>query len=74
MRFYWSVHLTALREEWFQCGFGQCGIDPMLRISGPTALECMLRRWKPAHTDVLFNYSLVPAVEQARDELIVLTL
>jgi uncharacterized protein YmfQ (DUF2313 family) len=59
MRFYWVVEVSALRFTWFRCGEGQCGIDPMLLIAGATDLECLLRRWKPAHTQVIFDYSLL---------------
>jgi uncharacterized protein YmfQ (DUF2313 family) len=44
---------------WFRVGGsgGQTGVDPHLRIALATDLECLLRRWKPAHSDVVFDYS-----------------
>jgi uncharacterized protein YmfQ (DUF2313 family) len=59
MRFYWTVKVGAVRLTWFRVGGGgsQTGVDPHLRIALATDLECLLRRWKPAHTDVIFDYS-----------------
>jgi uncharacterized protein YmfQ (DUF2313 family) len=59
MRFYWTVKVGVVRLTWFRVGGGggQTGVDPHLRIALATDLECVLRRWKPAHTDVLFDYS-----------------
>jgi uncharacterized protein YmfQ (DUF2313 family) len=57
MRFVWTMHLAQTRLTWFRCGKGQCGIDPHLRISLAVDLECYIRLWRPAHTEVLFDYS-----------------
>lgn len=59
MRFYWSIKVDTLRLTWFRVGYGggQAGVDPHLRIGLATDLECMLRRIKPAHTELLFDYS-----------------
>jgi uncharacterized protein YmfQ (DUF2313 family)/lysophospholipase L1-like esterase len=57
MRFYWSVNVTALSLSYFRTSSGQCGVDPMLRIGIATDLECILRRFAPAHTVVIFNYT-----------------
>lgn len=59
MRFYWTVHVGAVRLTWFRVGGGggQTGVDPHLRIALATDLECLLRRWKPAHSDVVLDYS-----------------
>jgi uncharacterized protein YmfQ (DUF2313 family) len=59
IRFYWSVRVSALRLIWFRASSGQAGIDPHLRIGAATDLECLIRRWKPAHTEVIFDYSPV---------------
>eukprot|EP01037_Dinobryon_pediforme_P018401 gene18401-18670_t len=61
MRFYWRVFVLGTRQTWFRAGAGggQCGIDPMVRISFATDLECIFRRWKPAHTEVDFDYSMI---------------
>lgn len=57
MRFAWTVHVHAVRLTWFRAGKGQAGIDPHLRIALAVDLECIIRRWRPAHTEVLFDYS-----------------
>lgn len=59
IRFVWRVRITGLRVTWFRTGNGggQAGIDPMVRIALATDLDCVLRRYKPAHTEVVFDYS-----------------
>jgi uncharacterized protein YmfQ (DUF2313 family) len=56
-RYYWTVHVANARLTWFRCGGGQCGIDPHLLIGMATDLECLLQKWKPAHTQIIFDYS-----------------
>lgn len=58
-RFYWTVHVGRARLTWFRCGSGggECGIDPHLLIGLATDLECLLRRWAPAHSQIIFDYS-----------------
>ena len=55
-RFYWTVFVTGVKQRWFRFGSGQMGVDPMVRFGIATDLECVIRRWKPAHTQVVFNY------------------
>lgn len=57
MRFYWVVHVDTTRLLWFRAASGQAGVDPMVHIGLATDLECILRRWKPAHTILIFDYS-----------------
>jgi uncharacterized protein YmfQ (DUF2313 family) len=58
-RFYWTVHVATVSLTWFRCGGGggQTGVDPHLRIGRDTDLECILNRWKPAHTEIIFDYT-----------------
>jgi uncharacterized protein YmfQ (DUF2313 family) len=56
-RFYWKVHMYLARLTWFRCASGQCGVDPHLRIGVATDLECILQRWKPGHTHIIFDYT-----------------
>jgi uncharacterized protein YmfQ (DUF2313 family) len=56
-RFYWTVHVGVSRLTCFRVTEGQTGIDPHLRIGLATDLECLLRRYKPAHTEIIFDYS-----------------
>ena len=56
-RFYWTVHVHGATLTWFRVTKGQCGVDPHLRIGLADDLECLLNRWKPAHTQIIFDYS-----------------
>ena len=59
MRFYWTVHISGATLTWFRCGSGQAGVDPHLIIGRNTDLECLFERWKPSHTEVLFDYGVM---------------
>lgn len=61
MRFYWRVRILNSRVSWFRAGSGQAGVDPHVRISLASDLECLLLRFKPAHTEIVFDYSDVSA-------------
>jgi uncharacterized protein YmfQ (DUF2313 family) len=56
-RYYFVVHVHAASLMWFRSASGQCGIDPHLRIGIANDLECLINRYKPAHTIALFDYS-----------------
>ena len=55
--YYWSVHVSEAKLVWFRVTSGQCGVDPHLRIGTADDLECLLNRWKPGHTEIVFDYS-----------------
>jgi uncharacterized protein YmfQ (DUF2313 family) len=55
--YYWSVHVHDAKLTWFRVTAGQVGVDPHLRIGVFDDLECLLNRWKPAHTVIVFDYS-----------------
>jgi len=57
IRFFWRVHVDSAKLVWFRCGSGECGVDPHLRIGLATDLECLFRRWQPAQTEIVFDYS-----------------
>ena len=57
IRFMWTVQVATTRLTWLRAGSGQVGVDHMLTIALATDLECLFRRWKPAHTEVIFDYS-----------------
>ena len=57
MRFYWTVHVTGARLTWFRSAQGEAGVDHHLEIGLAEDLECLLNRWKPAHTEIIFDYS-----------------
>ncbi len=56
-RFYWTVHVHEASLTWFRVTKGQTGVDPHLRIGLADDLECLLNRWKPAHTEIIFDYT-----------------
>lgn len=58
MRFYWTVTVDALSLTWFRLGGGggECGVDPHVRIGFADYIECLFDRWKPAHTEIVFDY------------------
>lgn len=58
MRFYWTVRVGAVRVTWFRVGGGggQVGVDPHVRIALATDLECLFNKYKPAHTQIVFDY------------------
>lgn len=57
IRFYWTVEVGTTRVTWFRAGQSHCGVDPHCRIAFAEDLECVLRRWKPAQTEIIFDYS-----------------
>lgn len=57
MRFYWTVRVAQMSLTWFRASEGQAGVDPHLRIGIGTEIDCLVRRWKPAHTEVVLDYS-----------------
>jgi uncharacterized protein YmfQ (DUF2313 family) len=59
MRFAWTMHITQPKLVWWRCSKAQCGIDPHLKIQRALDLECVVRAWRPAQTDVLFDYSKI---------------
>jgi|SRR5580765_1705540 len=55
-RFYWTVHVTGAALIWFRTGKSECA-NLLLDFGLADDLECLLNRWKPAHTQILFDYS-----------------
>ncbi|HEY2243451.1 MAG TPA: putative phage tail protein [Xanthobacteraceae bacterium] len=62
-RYYWTVHVSSLALRYFHCNSSQCGIDRLLAIALATDLECVLNRWKPAHTKIVYDYSAYMALD-----------
>jgi len=56
-RFYWSIHVGEASLTWFRVTRSTTGVDPHLRIGIADDLECLINRWKPAHTQIVFDYS-----------------
>jgi uncharacterized protein YmfQ (DUF2313 family) len=57
MRFVWEAQVGYMGLVWFRAGAGQAGADPHLQFRNPLEVECLLMRWKPAHTWLRFNYT-----------------
>jgi uncharacterized protein YmfQ (DUF2313 family) len=57
MRFVWIVTVPGERLTWFRFGVSRLGQDPHLTIRRAEDLECLLERYKPAHTNLIFNYT-----------------
>jgi uncharacterized protein YmfQ (DUF2313 family) len=56
-RFVWTVQIGTASLTWFRASSGQAGVDPHLRIGIPKDLQCLLNRWKPAHTYVALDFT-----------------
>jgi uncharacterized protein YmfQ (DUF2313 family) len=56
-RFVWTAHVGNMGLVWFRAQTGEAGVDHHLEIRSPLAIECLLRRWKPAHTHLVLDYS-----------------
>jgi uncharacterized protein YmfQ (DUF2313 family) len=63
IRFYWTVHVSALSLTYFHVNSSQCGIDRLLDIGIATDLECVLGKLKPAHTQIVYDYSPLDALD-----------
>ena len=61
MRFFWSANVGSVSVTWFRAASGQAGVDPHLRMGIPADLQCLLNRWKPAHTQLVYDFSQSPA-------------
>jgi len=59
MRFYWSIGVGKVSLQWFRTApiGGEAGVDPHLIIGMGGAVPCFLDRIKPAHTQIVFDYS-----------------
>lgn len=59
IRFLWTIKVPEPRFTWFAVGGngGRAGQDPHLRIQRAVDLECILQKLKPAHTNLIFDYT-----------------
>lgn len=57
LRYYWRVSILNTRLTYLRAGTGESGVDHMCEFGLATDLECLIRRYKPAHTEVIFDYS-----------------
>ena len=61
-RHVWRVRIGGARLTRFRFGASSFGRDSMLEVRKAEVLECMLRRWAPAHTQVIFDYHAADVV------------
>ena len=66
IRYYWTVHITGLGLTYFHTGISECGVDRLLSIATADDLECILDRLKPAHTEIVFDYSQVGGLDMSQ--------
>ena len=57
LRFYWTIEVGQVGLIWFRAASGQAGVDPHLKFAVPEELQCLINRWKPAHTAVVMDTS-----------------
>ena len=68
VRFYWSVSVFGPRVSRFQFGASSFGRDRILSFRTAKDLESIFRKWKPAHTELIFNYGALPKPKIVRFE------
>ena len=54
---YWVVKVGSLGETWFRPDDGECDFDPLEGFYQRNDLECLLGRFAPPHTKLVFDYS-----------------
>lgn len=52
----WEVFIQSNGITWFRAGQGRVGKDPLGGYGRKRDLECLLNKWKPAHTQIKFHY------------------
>jgi uncharacterized protein YmfQ (DUF2313 family) len=57
MRFAWSIQIGKPSLVWFRASSGQAGVDHHLRFGVIDDMQCLLNRWKPAHTALVYDVS-----------------
>jgi uncharacterized protein YmfQ (DUF2313 family) len=57
MRFVWTAQVGNEGLVWFRSASSQAGVNYHLEFRGVDGVECLLLRWKPAHTWLVFSYA-----------------
>jgi uncharacterized protein YmfQ (DUF2313 family) len=60
-RFVWTVNIGQIGLMWFRSASGQAGVNHHLEFKIPTEVQCLLDRWKPAHTILVPDFSQMAA-------------
>lgn len=55
--FYWQINVYVTPESWvyFTSGASVCG-DQLIYVAGTAEFLCVLNKYKPAHTIIIWNY------------------
>ena len=71
IRFYWTIKVGEVRLSWWRYGSAIIGLDPHCYIGLATDLECIFNRYKPAHTEIIFDYTgtVIPHQAQLMQQL-----
>ena len=56
MQYQWTVNVGTPALYYFHAGAAQSGVTPLLNYQKAPDLECILKRYKPTHTYLNFNY------------------
>lgn len=57
MRFYWRIGVLDARLSWFRASTGEAGVDHHIEFDIADDLDCILRRYKPAHTEIVWDFT-----------------
>jgi uncharacterized protein YmfQ (DUF2313 family) len=63
MRYVWTVHVNAKKLVYFHCNSSRTGTDRLLHIGLASDIECFFDRYKPAHTEIVYDYSPYQALD-----------
>jgi uncharacterized protein YmfQ (DUF2313 family) len=61
MRFYWTIEPGTAKVVWFRASAGQAGVDHHVEVRTPDDLACLFQRWKPAQTELIYDFSSLEA-------------
>lgn len=57
IEFFWQVRASLPSVKWFHTGGpARTGIDRLGELGRYPDLECLMDKWKPAHTEIAFRY------------------
>lgn len=60
---FWEVFVSTSTVTYFRAGSSKVGKDPLGSYGKRKDLECLLNRWKPAHTQIRFHYVYVGGLD-----------
>lgn len=69
IEFYWAAVINIRSVTWFRTGGSRTGVDRLGDLGGAPGLECILTRYAPAHTRVVFRYITNAYVDASSTEI-----